>query len=214
MKNSSLIITKQSQESFLQNVKKNQTLIEEIRICEKELLKRGKKFQQNLFLTCQSGIHLSEHLKLFQTKFEKSDVSMIQRVCSCLQQTGEIILNFIQILDQIQMDIEEKLTEPIKNLIEGELQLVTNGPKLDSIKITSQTNPKVSQVIQNTQMAMNKFELESLNIFINLYDTFDSIQNGMISLNVMKENVDVARKQKDNKRKRITRKYEKWIKFL
>ena len=56
---------KQSQENFLQNAKKNQLLVEEIRNCEKELLKRSKKFIQNITVAAHSGISVAEMLKSF-----------------------------------------------------------------------------------------------------------------------------------------------------
>ena len=187
---------KQSQENFLQNAKKNQLLVEEIRNCEKELLKRSKKFIQNITVAAHSGISVSEIFKSFLVKFENSDISMIQRVCSCLSQCGEIVNNIVKIMDHLQLELDRILCEPLKSLIEGELAVVTNGTKLDSIKVTAiATNPKVSQVVQNTHIAIDKFEIESLNQFTNLFSLIETIDNKLDFIENMRENVEVAKKQ-------------------
>ncbi|BFU18254.1 RhoGAP domain containing protein [Entamoeba histolytica HM-1:IMSS-B] len=195
---SSSQITKQSQEQFLQNAKKNQALVEEIRTNEKELFKRSKKWVQNIAVAAHTGISVSETLKSYSSKFEKSDISNIQRVCVALGQCGEIVDNFVRVLDRLQLDLDKYLCESLRSLIDGELAMVTNGPKLDSIRTTgSSTSPKLSQAVANIQMAIDKFEIESLSRFCNVFDSFDNLKEGMISVNILREKAKVAKKQQE-----------------
>ncbi|EMH73787.1 RhoGAP domain containing protein [Entamoeba histolytica HM-1:IMSS-B] len=147
-------------------------------------------------VAAREGIHVSETLKSYNDKFENSDVSNIQRVCVALQQFGEIVYNFVQLLDQLQLDLDQCLCESLRSFIDEELSIAINGPKLDSIKITSPTtNPKLSQSVAITQMAINKFEIESLKQFTSSFETFENFTDGMFTLPLYKESYEFAKKE-------------------
>ncbi|GAB1223032.1 hypothetical protein ENUP19_0128G0008 [Entamoeba nuttalli] len=115
-------------------------LLKEIRTNEKELFKRSKKWVQNIAVAAHTGISVSETLKSYSSKFEKSDISNIQRVCVAL---GAMVL------DRLQLDLDKYLCESLRSLIDGELAMVTNGPKLDSIRTTGSSTS--SQIITSNE---------------------------------------------------------------
>lgn len=132
-------------------------------------------------------------MRAFTSSLSNCDVGNIQRVCVALSQCGEIIYNFVQVMDQLQMDIENNVCEPLKGFIEGELAMVSNGPKLETMRITASTNPKVSQVAANTQMAIERFELESLSMFTTIHDSFETFTEGFIGVNLYRDSASFAK---------------------
>ncbi|KAL7721176.1 Rho-GAP domain-containing protein [Entamoeba marina] len=181
---------RQSKDTFVINAKRNQLLVENIRNVEKDLLKKIKKI-----LTAHTGIALSDSMKSVMGKFEESDVSNIQRVSLALQQCGDIVLDFVQIMDQLQLDLDKYLCESIKNLIDEELNIAANVPKIESLKfLTGNTNPKLSSAVANSQMAIDKFEIETLGQYINVYQSFNSFNNNMETITKLNHDVEIAKK--------------------
>ncbi|ELP87922.1 hypothetical protein EIN_275090 [Entamoeba invadens IP1] len=188
--------SKLAQETFLNNAKKNQQIVEDIKSAEKDLLKKTKKWVQSIAVSAHTGISVAESYKAFTDKFSKSDVGNIQRVCVALSEVGEVVLTFLHLMDQLQIDLDNCIVEPLRSFLDEELAVATTGNKLDSIKVVSSSiNPKLSQSVANTQIAIDKFEIDGLSQFFSMYTCFQSFRTGLSDLDKMTEKVNFAKSQ-------------------
>ncbi|ELP85244.1 hypothetical protein EIN_083960 [Entamoeba invadens IP1] len=184
------------QDTFIQNAKKTIVLVEEIRTTEKELFKKAKRWVQSIQSAAHNGISLYEAFKTVNNKFTDSDVSNVQRVCGALSQCGDVIENFVQILDHLQIELDKTICNPLADLIEGELTLA--APHVEATPKGGASPPKLSQTIATTQLAINRFEIVSLNIFSDVLKTFSVMDEGMKTLKLYKQSGEQVKKDSEN----------------
>ncbi|ELP92794.1 hypothetical protein EIN_372160 [Entamoeba invadens IP1] len=190
MKSSS---AQKSQTVFIQNAKKTQVMVDEIKLFYKDILKKTKKWTQHIALAAHAGIGVSESMKNCATRFENNDMGNIQKVCTAMTQCGELVNNFVKVLDHLQINLDKNVNEVMRCFIEGELAMTTSS--------ISPSNPKYSQALANTQLALDKFEIETLGVFLNTFGLFDEVKNEMEKVTNIKSEIDVTRSQQQQLQK-------------
>ena len=171
------------EEQYINNAKKTIQIIDEIRNAEKELQKKLKKYTESIESTAQNGLSLSQTFKSFIQKFEDSDISNIEKVCGTLKQCGDLLFNFVKLMDKMQIEIGKRIQDPLQSFLEGELAISSNAPKIDSFKSINEKNEKkIQESVAIHQMALYKFEIESLGQFCSMYEITNDFVNGMTTL--------------------------------